>query len=226
MTATSGSEQIEFKPDSLKDVADAPVVWLKPMTGRVLPRYRHALRAAQLKYHGTTAFRDEMLVGLAKLWTPSDFDTHSSRLRAYWAAADALETRLSEWKGAGAKGDAPTIDLPDEEVTQVIDLQRRLADAWQPLATMAADNAHFLEESPRVALSMVLTGWSGIDVPFALEQGRVPMATIDRVETALAKIEQQARSRSIAVGADGTAFAQIQSRALRELNLGEDEEKN
>lgn len=226
MTATSGNDQVEHRPESLKDLRDGPVFWLRPMTGRILPRYRHALRSAGLQFHVPADIRAEMLVALANLWTPSTFDEQSARLQVYWDAADQLEEALRQWRAAGGQGEAPTIGIDDAEVAAIVDLQRRLSENWPRLARMAADNSLFLEESPRVALSLVLAGWSGIDVPFALEQGEVPMATIDAIEKALGKVERDAQARSIDIVGEGFAFLSLLARATKEMNLSGDEEKN
>lgn len=226
MTATSGSDQAQFTPETLKDVAGAPVFWLRPMTGRILPRYRHALTSAGLQFHNPGSFREEMLRALPKLWTPADFEVNKGRLQAYWDAADRFEEAVKQWRAAGAVGEPPELTFDREEARRVAELQAGLVEHWPRLAIMTANNKLFLEESPRVAASMVLAGWSGIDVPFALDAGVVPMATIDAVEDALEEVEQSARGRSIAVGEDGTAFMELIARCLRELNLSGDEEKN
>lgn len=228
MVATSGTEQDGYTPESLKDVADAPVFWLRPMTGRTLPRYRHALRSAGLKFHGPAEVRAETLKALENLWSADGFSEHSGRLDAFWRASDAYEKAVRDWRQAGGTGEEPDLFklIAREEVEAIQSLQERLSDAWPALAAMAADNSLFMEESPRVALTMVLAGWSGIDLPFAMEDGRVPMLTIDRLEKKLTDVERQAVERNIDIGAPGLAFMQLTSRALTELNLGGVEEKN
>lgn len=228
MTATSHSDLADYTPDSLKDVAGAPVFWMKPMTGRTLPRYKHALRAAGLKFHQVEEVRAETLKALAALWSPEQYEGHAARLDAYWKASDIFDQQVREWQSAGATGEAPDIGalIDAVEVDRIRDLQNRLGDAWPALAMMAADNALWLEEMPRVALSMVLAGWSGIDLPFRMEEGRVPLAVIDQIEKALATAEDAAIARNVSIGSKGLAFQLLLARALQELNLGGSEEKN
>jgi len=228
MTATSHSDLADFTPDSLKDVAGAPVFWLKPMTGRTLPRYKHALRAAGLKFHQVDDVRAETLKALQTLWSPELYGEHAARLEAYWKASDTYDRLVRDWQAAGAAGEAPDLKtlIDQAEVDSIRDLQNRLGDAWPPLAMMAADNALWLEEMPRVALSMVLAGWSGIDLPFRMEEGRVPLAVIDQIEKALSKAEDAAIARNVSIGAKGLAFQMLLARGLQELNLGGVEEKN
>jgi hypothetical protein len=74
---------------------------------------------------------------------------------------------------------------------------------------------------------MFLVGWSGFDLGYRREDGRVPLALIDDLEDKLQEIETQAIADKVeGVIRPGIAFLEISNAAYRRLHLTGDEEKN
>jgi len=210
MAVPASTDELErFTPVSLKNVPVPPVFLLRPADGRELRKFEYRLMAEGLQYHNSEAFRAEMLKGLGQLWSPEDFEANKARLESYWALLD--------------QGGVP--DQSDAEA--VGELNARLLRAWRPLTAMAADNKRFSDESGRIAASMFVVGWTGLDVAYAREDGAVPLARIDEVEERLAAMEVEAAANKVeGIGKPGTAWMELSTAAYMKLILTRDEEKN
>jgi hypothetical protein len=201
--AAECSEITKFTPSVLANIAVPPVFRLRPASGREARKYNHILRSEGLKYHQVDDFREETLKALKQLWSAEDYEENAARLQAYWNLVDQNGT-------------------PDDaEKTAVDELTERLADVWRPLAKMAADNMEFVEEAQKIALAMFLVGWSGVDLGYSREAGRVPL------ERLLGAMEEQAIADKVeGVERPGIAFLQLCNAASARLYLTRDEEKN
>lgn len=178
-----------WTPPSLAHLTEPPSFDFRPIErGQVA--LRHALAAAGVCFHGAAAIRDEAERAIRALVEPEFIDATMGRLRALWARIDGGE------------------ELEADEQAALDDLEARLNARWTRLRTMAADDAAFASEAPRIAASLVLAGWSNLEVPFDLAAGRIPLATIDAIEAALMAIEQ---GHDLALG---TAFAALGAHSL------------
>ncbi|MEA3044577.1 MAG: hypothetical protein QOH47_2415 [Sphingomonadales bacterium] len=205
----STDELEEFTPPSLKNAPVPPVFLLRPANGRELRKFEYRLMAEGLQFYSTEAFRAEMLKGLAALWSVDDYPANAARLVSYWTLCDQ-------------KGEPDVV-----EAEFVAELTRRLMRAWPPLSAMAADNQRFSDESGRIAASMFVVGWTGLETAYLRESGSVPLLRIDDVETELAGMEKKAGEAKVeGVGKPGTAFAEVASAAYLRLLLTETERKN
>jgi hypothetical protein len=165
--------------------------------------------AEGLQFHGTEAFRDEMLKALRALWSSDDFEPNASRLRNFWALCDQ-----------NAQSD-------EDEAAAIRELTERLMRAWPPLSKMAADNKRFSDESGRIAVSMFAVGWTGLEVAYSRDAGSVPLVKIDEVEIELTAMEVKAKADKVeGLAEPGTAFIQLATAAYLRLVLTRDEEKN
>lgn len=205
----SVAELDEFTPSSLRNAPVPPVFILRPAAEREFREFEYLGRKHCLRSHDKEAMRAEMLRGLRANWSEETYEKEAARLRSYWALVDQ-----------GGEVD------PAEEAG-VNELVGRLLKHWPPLAEMGADNLRFGEETGRIAVSMFCMGWRGLDVPYSREEGHVPLAAIDKVETELAVLERRlAEDKVEGVAEPGTAFAELTAKAYSRLFLTRDEEKN
>lgn len=184
-------------PAALADLPFRPFFVLRDpdqLGERVARRYRFELRAAGLRCHTSETFRVEALSALRSRYEPETYEASRARLTAFWAAVDQGET----------------VD-PDEEAA-VKELGDRLEREHPPLARMAADNERFFSDSLRIAASMALAGWAGLDVPYDLVAGRIPIATIDAIERALGDAETRAGKEA------GGAWAELGAACLARIS--------
>lgn len=160
--------------------------------------------------HGTDAFRDEMIRAIKDLYSPPDvFEAAKARLESYWTLLD--------------QGGQPSEE--DAEATR--ELTERLIRVWPRLSNMAADNKRFGDEAGRIAASMFVVGWEGLETAYARSDGVVPLGRIDDVELELGMLEQKAKADKVeGVEDPGTAFLQLTAASFRRLTLTETERKN
>ncbi|HEX5183585.1 MAG TPA: hypothetical protein VFW19_10595 [Allosphingosinicella sp.] len=209
MIPAEGSELELFTPPCLANVAEAPVFKLRPATKRAMRDYRYAMQVEGLQYHSKEAIRAEALRALEALYSPEQFAAVRGVLLDAWLRTDQ------------------NIPLAAAEQAEIDDLTSRLIKAWKPLAVMSADNRQFFDESLRIALSLFLIGWSGLDLAFRFEMNRVPLDLLDEVEEALRAIEAKAIGDKVAgVGAEGLAFLQLCTAAQGKMGLSKEQEKN
>lgn len=199
-----------FTPASLKNVPVPPAFLLRPASGRDLRRYQKLIRAEGLVYHDQAVFRAVALEALKALWKPESlYEENAARLRSYW--------ELVEQGGDPDQAEKSAFD-------ELID---RLGRADKRLAGLAADNGEFIEETMRIAASMFVSGWSGLDLAYSREEGRVPLELMDKVEEALFDAEQQAVADKIdGAGPPGLAWMQLCNACQTRLRLTRQEEKN
>jgi hypothetical protein len=209
MTVPAEASEIEdFTPPSLLNLPSPPVFKLRPATGREWRKYQYVMRAEGLTYHSKEDIRAEMLRALAALYSPDDCASATARLRSYWALLDQ--------SGTPAEADIAAVD----------DLVARLTREWPPLARAGADNMRFLEESMSIAVSMFVVGWTGLDLSYRRNDGRVPLDLIDELEDALQALERQAKADKVeGVGRPGTAWVELCNAAHARLSLTKEEEK-
>jgi hypothetical protein len=208
MIASEKSEFELFKPDSLKNLAEPPAFKLRAATGREMRDYRRIMRVEGLIYHAKEELRDEMLRALRALYDPATFETSASRLRSLWALIDQ-EGKVDE-----------------QEQADLNELVGRVTREWRPLRQMASDNEEFAEQSLTIAVSLFLVGWTGIDLPYRMEEGRTPIALIEKVGEKLREIEEKAAADKVEGVSPGLAYLQLCLAAQRHLGLQGDEEKN
>jgi hypothetical protein len=210
MTIPAEASEIEdFTPASLANLPSPPVFKLRPATGREWRKYQYIMRAEGLTYHSKDDIRSEMLRALASLYSEEQAGEATARLRSFWALVDQ--------NGEPAPAEAAGVD----------DLVARLTREWPPLARIGADNIRFVEESMSIAVSMFVVGWSGLDLPYRREDGRMPLSLVDELEDKLKSIEQAALVDKVeGVTRPGVAFAELCNAAHSRLHLTEDEVKN
>ena len=227
----------KFVPPSLKNLVPPPTFRLHTAGRREKARYQVLLIEEGLQFHGSDAMRDELMRGMAKRFDEETFATFEPRVRAYWDALDQHDRKvkalIEDWQIARAAAldagnDVPDMELPRfENPDQAVmdELIGKLERNWRPVCSMAADNAMFRKESPRILLSVLLTGWENLGVKFALDNGIVPLETIDLIEEELKAVEEQAVETVEGI-TPGSAFNELLYQAMRSLTLSEDESKN
>ena len=206
-----------FVPASLQNLPAPPSFMLRAGTWRDKNRYRHAIMSEGLVQHSRQQICDEVIRGIRAGWTGATADEIEAQIKEFW---DAQEYHEKE-----ATPDSPRFEHPfAEKASQLIET---VAQGWPPLMRMAADNDRFSEECRYVVVSLYVCGWDGIDVPFGLEGGVVPLADVSAAAEALEKIEAEYRGKAIkGLGDAGTAFNELALACFQRLALGRSAEKN
>jgi hypothetical protein len=214
MIATSKDEVEAFTPASLTNLVPVPVFRFRPQTPRDKRRYTHMLTAEGLRLFPEEIVQAEAIRAMKVLWEGDDAQlaNNIARLKSYWETVKQSVTDSS-------------VMIDEAEADAVSEALLKISDAWPQLRRMTADNTRFHEDAPKMALAMYLCGWSKFDVPFKLEDGVVPIETMDALEKQLERIQVQAIADKVE-GVDGTAFQELALKALGLMHLTEDEEKN
>lgn len=207
--AVEASELDTFTPDSLANLAAPPVFTLRPATDRDWRKYQKLLRTEGLVYHDDEEIRAAVLDALQRRWSPDVFEKEAARLRSFWTLLDQ-------------KGEPE-----EEEQQQVGELIQRIFRDDERLGAIEADNAEFVEESLRIAVSMFVMGWSNVEIAYSRENGLVPSGTLTRLARWLADTERKAVEDKVkGVIRPGVAWLQLCNRCQSQLRLTQDEEKN
>lgn len=210
----SPTEISTWYPPSLGNLEPRPSFRFRPPSPRTKRRYSHALTSEGLRYHSTEAIQSEALRAMRGLWTGDEalLLANESRLNTFWETVRQAQ-----------KDKTITIDRAEAEA--IGEALLRLTDNWPKLRQMNADNQLFNTDAPKIALGMYLAGWSGLETAFKLEDGTVPLATLDLLETEVAAIEKKAMADKVE-GVIGIAFTQLELHALGLMDMGLDTEKN
>ena len=214
MTPVSITELSEFTPKSLTNVVPKPVFRFRPPSPRARRRYQHALISEGLRHHSEADIENETLVAMRELWIGDEAALASNESRMVSFFETIKQQRVD-----------PTVHVDTGEARTILEAMQRLSDAWPRLRQMGADNARFNGDAPKIALGMFLAGWSNMPTPFRLEDGIVPLDTLDALETDLDVIEAKAAKDNVE-GVDGTAFLELSLHALSLMKLNTDTEKN
>lgn len=197
-----------YTPPSLSDRDTPPVFLLRAGTRQDRDLYQRLIIVTGLRYHPAQRLRDETMNGLRALWDEASFQQNAGRVRAYWAAVDALGR-------SGEGGGNVDLDFPVDEARAIEALLSRVSDAWEPVRRLGADNALFLLRSPAVMLSIVLMGWEGVDASYVREWGVVPLDALEKVEAQLDAMEREQSGGDVAHG--GRAYADLCAAAGQRL---------
>jgi len=210
----STSEISTFCPPSLGNLEPRPTFRFRPPSPQSKRRYNHALVTEGLRYHSTAAIQAEALRAMRALWTGDEdlLRANESRLNTFW------ETVRQAQKD-------PTVTLDAGEAEVIGEALRRLTDNWPKLRLMNADNQLFNTDAPKIALGRFLAGWSGLETVFKLEDGSVPLETLDELEAEIDRIEAKAMEDKVE-GVIGIAFTELELHALGLMDLTPDTEKN
>lgn len=210
MFSASSSER--YTPASLANLKAPPVFLLKSCGRRDRERFSRDLIVEGARFHDKHAMRRELMKALRHLWNESDFEAQFPRVQALWDAIDEHEV-------ASAGGNDPVeFTYAPAERQRIQELIDRATQAWPPLREIEADNVAYANLFPRLALSRVLTGWENFGLHFKLEWGVVSLHRVDQIETALGRIEDEARAAQVGgVKQTGTAFLELSAAVSNRL---------
>lgn len=210
----SSTEISDYWPPSLGNLEPRPVFRFRPPSPRLKRRYTHALVSEGLRYHSTDAIQAEALRAMRGLWTGDEdlLRSNEARLATFWETVRQAQ-----------KDPSIAVDLAEAEA--IGEALMRLTDNWPRLRQMNADNQLFNTDAPKIALGRFLAGWSGLETVFKLEDGTVPLETLDQLEAEIDAIEKKAQADKVE-GVLGIAFTQLELHALGLMDMGPDTEKN
>lgn len=202
----TSSEVLVYAPESLKEIMgeDAPKFRLRAPSERHIRRFRQVCSDEGYTAYGEPEFNAEKIRAIDALWTPED--------------AQALKTRLTSMMENIRQG----IDVTEDDIAWMEELDDQLFDNWKPLRVMRRKTSEAHELMPHVSVSTYVAGWDGLDVPFRLEGGYLPLPTVHEIEKALRKLGEQHLSE----GARTLPFVELYAKATAQISMDEDEEKN
>lgn len=223
-----------FTPECLEHIEGAPSFHLRTATFEDKVEITGEFARLRLQVHGDEAFRGAYIAGLKSLYSEESADHGQARLRAYWDAIDSMQAKVNELikRRADAAGDEEAVAKINSEIDNLKvefdedegnDLDRLIDEIsrnYAPLGEMAKDNIRYQAFSGRVILSVVCTGWTGIDVPFRKSGAYLDMEALSAAIDALGEFEE---ANKMPVG---IASMQLQTAALRQLRITKEEEKN
>lgn len=206
MTIPVESSEVEdFTPQSLKDAMgdDAPVFRLKAPSERCVRRFRQLIGDDGLEFYTDADFAAEKLRAIDLYW---DEQTAAS----YKGQFQTIQEKLKQ-----------VIDLTAEELEWSNQLDEQLFEVHRPLNVMARKTGEFQRMSPRYALAVYLAGWTGLKVPFRMEGGVIPDATIAALEREVGRLGKEHCPESAS-----RPYLELYLATGSRLNLNADEEKN
>lgn len=202
----TSSEVLVYAPESLKEIMgdSAPTFRLRAPSERHIRRFRQVCSDDGLTAYGEEDFTAEKYRAIDELWTPED--------------AQALKARLTTL----LENIRQKIDISKDDIAWMEELDDSLFESWKQLRVMRRKTGDAREQMPHITVSTYVAGWDGLDVPFRLEGGYLPMTTVKEIETALRKLGE------IHVGkaARTLPFVELYGKATGQIMMDEDEEKN
>jgi len=204
----SKDEIVNWTPPSLGNLATPPVFKLRPATSRDGRAFQRAYVEAGLMHHTPDAFRAETLKALNALSSEDAYDIDAARLQAAWESDDQ------------------GIAVAADEEAAVDALVEALRGQWQPLRKMIYDNHEFNIDAPRLAIGLLVVGWTNLDVPFTRAAGVVPMETVEAMQTELLKVEDAAIADKVAGVTIGLAFNELAIHAFATMAQTKEEAGN
>lgn len=206
------SDQIEkWTPESLRNAPTPPVFLFQPVTHRHKKAFETALVEEGITFNQTDAVRDAIFKALESLWTPELYERESARLRQAFDNMDA------------------GIIISDEDQEHVNDLIQRVQAVSPTVGRMVAQNMRFHSETPKVAVSLVLVGWIGLDTKYQRAGMTIPMETMDALAAEILLLEHRLMGDGIKFDGQsepGTAFMELSLKAFQSLDLTGAERKN
>jgi hypothetical protein len=199
-------EIASFTPASLANLESPPVFRFRPSTKRDGRAFERALIVEGLMLHDKDALRGAYVTALREAFDEEAAEAAAAQFRELWAKVDQ------------------DIEADPDEVAAAQGLLDRLARNDRALRTMMADNTRFMADAPKLAIGMLLVGWSGLPQPFRRSEGVVALEDIDEVQGALRKIEDAGIAANVEGVSAGLSFIELCNHALDLLNLSKDEE--
>jgi len=204
------SEVGVFTPDSLKYLGDAaPKFKFRAANERHLRRFRAVCADEGLESYSDEDFLEEKLRAIPLYW--SEEDAAAMRVR--------LQTIVETVK--------QNVAMSDEDRAWAERLDEDLFDVHRPLRVMQRRTDEANEHRPRFSLATYLCGWSGIDVPFKLEAGYIPISTVDALSRELRKLGRQAMiDNPEGIASEVMPYFELFIESAKCITLTEGEEKN
>lgn len=206
------SETTEFTPESWANIPNAPTFKFRTAGFDEQRKLEDQLRRKRIFNHGVADVRAAMIDGIRLNWSPDEAEAAEQLLHGYWEEADAAER------------DKTALEIEPARLASINSLEAKVARLHEPLAEMSADIVTFREFWPMVAISQLLNGWTGIDLPYRREGGFVPLETMDALSR---KVRAYEAAQSGVDGViPGLGFVQLSIHAIGLMDLTKDEEKN
>ena len=208
------SETLAFTPESLAVLGpDAPSFELRAMTRRDKRFHSRLMVEEGVRPHNGDAMRAEILTGLKAVWSEDDFEKHSPIIKAYWEALDDHALAL--------KADPNLVFTYDQDIVRAIDdLVQRVADAWQPLRRMMADNADFNRMLMPIMAVVAVKSWKNVTTPARFDRGYLTLDCVEALEEEMEEFDKKAGAKP------GTSFTELFIACAGRMNLGQEEAKN
>lgn len=205
-----------FTPASLANLENPPVFRLRAASRRERRRYDRLLIEEGLRRHDKEALREELIRGLHALSSSDEVELWEPLLRQHWEAKDEFDKE----NGDAEDGEPVAFVPPGPSEDEIQAVTRGIHENWAQLRKLAADNLIFNREAPALLISVVLSGWSGLNTPFASREGTIPLDTMDKLDIDLSALEEAHGLKP------GTAFVELYIAATNRMFLSADAEKN
>ncbi len=207
MTIPVESSEVErFTPSSLIEIMGdtAPVFLLRSPSERDLRRYNQLVGYDGLEWVGDERLNDTKLEAIA----PPNWDEKTAR--SYRETFTTLEEKKRQ-----------SIALTDEEQAFLDDLDEQLKLVSRPLNIIIQKRRDFLSITPLYSIAVYCCGWEGLETPFRLEAGVIPISVVRKMTRELKRIGE----KHIAKLSD-MPLIELYSACTNRLRLDEEEEKN
>lgn len=221
-----------FTPKCMAEFEGAPTFTFRHGTVLDKNTFAIALSDEGIVFHSDEAIRARIVSELRLMFESEGMERNIARMEAYWQAADDLKAAytdhnqqvlalLSEMK------DGETVDLPPEpkfefderEARDIELLIAQINDESDFLRLMRKQNLRYRIEYPKLLMRMAIADTS-LPVTIKLKDDLLTKACLTQMLDAL-------RDEAKRLGVDpDMAEAQLQTKAMLQFTLTEDEEKN
>lgn len=221
-----------FTPKCMAEFEDAPTFTFRH--GTVLDKHTFAIAMTDegIVFHSDESIRARIVSELRLMFESEDMERNITRMEAYWQAADDLTAAytdhnnevlaiLSELK-EGQKPvlpPEPKFEFDEKEARDIELLIAQVNEESDFLRLMRKQNLRYRIEYPKLLLRMAIADTT-LPVTIKVKDGLLTKPCLDQMLTAL-----RAEAKRLGVDAD-IAEAQLQTKAMLQFTLTEDEEKN
>lgn len=221
-----------FTPKCMAEFEGAPSFTFRHGTVLDKNAFAIALTEEGITFHPDQAIRARIISELKLMFESEGMERNIARLEQYWEALDELKLLriehgkqvlaiLSELKDGETVElpPAPVLDFDEKEARDIELLIAQVNEESDWLRLMRKQNLRYQIEQPRLLMRMVIKDTS-LPVAVRVKDGLLTKACIEEMLTAL-------RNEAKRLGADpDMAEGQLQTKALLQFALTEDEEKN
>jgi hypothetical protein len=192
---------LEAKSAAPKSIGPAPIFLVKPASEIDYEKLGFELFRHNIAPPTQDTFRAAMIDEIFNIYGDADGEEKAALLDSYWSAEDVYNGEIEAWQvqdrqrrfdeanGAPKRAPEPlptrTMGLRDRNKATLLAEEMRRASPR--LRNLVVEMSSFGPKQSAGIARLTIDGWSGVETPFAKENGIVPEATWNALRTEIGK---------------------------------------